>query len=147
MRSLALFTIGVLVACGDGGGGDDIDDTCPATVGSWCVEPAVRACYDATPAITQGVYGCVAEQPDVGDPLPPAYAVVNYQLDLYADSTMTTPIAGTRTSSTGFYEIPMAAGQVYFCKDLISGCQPFTIPTGTIAVDMTISVITTWSER
>ena len=145
LRCTLLLTIGAIAACGSSDDSGDDAAACPAMIGSRCVTAEVAQCFAQTPTITQGVYGCVAEQPDVGTP--PAHEVAGWQVDAFADADGTVPAGSATTSAVGFYEIAAPAGEIYVRNRSLGRTEAFTIPTGTAAVDLTISVIDTWQQR
>src|SRR5438045_3136462 len=134
---LALVGLAGLMLLG-GCGGDGGDD-------------GVAACRQHQPTISGGVYGCITQSNDVGDPW--VKPLPKFSIEIFQSPKPPMPNDGlvplTRTESDaiGFYQINLPAGSFWICTSFRQ-CAALDQPTGRpIARDYDFGQGPSWAPR
>jgi len=111
------------------------------------------ACRTKAPTHTEGVYGCVTQSNDVGNPPPPTSALPEFSVEIFPSEPPPTPGDGlvpwaqTSSDSQGYYEIGLSPGDYWICT-AFRRCLELAVPAGRcLAVDYDFGVGPGWSPR
>ena len=113
----------------------------------------IAACRARSPVQTEGVYGCVTQSNDVGNPPPPASPYASFPVEIFQSEPPPTPddgltpFAQTISDTYGYYEVGLAPGTYWICTSF-RRCSKLVVPTGTcVALDYDFGVGPGWSLR
>jgi hypothetical protein len=133
---LVFLGLAALEIVGCGGGGD-----------------GTQSCRTRAPAHAEGIYGCVTQSNDVGDPPPPTSPLPGFSVEVFLSEPPSTtgdglaPFAKTTSDSEGYYEIELSPGDYWVCTSF-RRCTKIVVPAGKpLAVDYDFGLGPGWSPR
>jgi hypothetical protein len=110
-------------------------------------------CKARAPAYQVGVYGCITQSSDVGNPPPPPSPLAAFHVEIFQSEPPPTPDDGlapliqTASDALGYYEIDLSSGNYSICT-AFRRCSEFVVPAGArLALDYDFGLGPGWSPR